>query len=249
VTRKAPPACIALIVVFLLAATPAAFAGKPGPGGSHCTRNAPGVIVDNNWQWGASGTFGLPGQRLTYALDVMNNDVGCSSSSFAVSVSAPGGFSVSLPTSTISLKSGSSAYLWAYVTSPTPIADGDYPLNVKVWRTGTSSPTGSYTSYYKVYSSDTVAPTLFWPNPWDGQVVTGSSYNMTVSSNDDHSVQKIELYVDGAYKTTTQCDDIAYTCQLYYKWSVGSPGAHTATFKSYDWLGNMAAMTVSFTVG
>jgi hypothetical protein len=62
-------------------------------------------------------------------------------------------------------------------------------------------------------------------------------------------VQKIDLYIDNVYKTTTQCDDIAYTCQLYYKWSVGSPGQHTATFKSYDWLGNTATMNVSFAVG
>jgi hypothetical protein len=242
VTSKAQAALVALVLAFAL--VPTAFAGKPG--GSRCTPNAPTVVVDNNYGWGQSGTYGLPGQRLTYAVDVFNNDVGCGSSTFAVSFSAPSGFSVSFPTSSISLKSGSSGYLWAYVTSPTTAANGDYPLVATATRAGTS---GSFTSYYKVYSSDTVAPTLFWPNPGDGQTITGRSYNFTVSSNDDHSVKQIELYVDGAYTTTTQCDDIAYTCQLYYKWSMGSPGQHTATFKSYDWLGNVAVMTVGFTVG
>ena len=121
---------------------------------------------------GQSGSFGLPGQRLTYAIDVMDNDVGCGSSTFALSLSAPSGFSVSLPTTTISLKSGSSGYLWVYVTSPATAADGDYPLVAKVTRGGTS---GSFTSYYKVYSSDTVAPALYWQNPADGQTISGRS--------------------------------------------------------------------------
>jgi hypothetical protein len=163
-----------------------------------------------------------------------------------VSFSAPSGFAVSFPASSISLKSGSSGYLWAYVTSPTTAADGNYPLVATVTRGSTS---GSFTSAYKVYSSDTVAPTLYWPNPADGQTITGRSYNFTVSSNDDHAVRQIELSIYGANVTTTQCDDIAYACQLYYKWPMGSPGHHTATFKSYDWLGNVATMTVGFTVG
>ena len=246
-TRTASAACIASAFVFLLgfAAVPA-LAGKGGPGG-RCARNAPSVSVDNNWAWGASGSFGLPGQRLAYAIDVSNNDVGCSGSSFAVGVTAPGGFSVSLPTSAISLKSASAGYLWAYVTSPTAIADGDYPVSVRVARAGTSSPTGSFTSYYKVYSYDTVAPTLYWPDPWDGATISGSTHSMTVSSYDDHAVQKLELYVDGAYKSATQCDDIAYTCQLFYNWAT-SAGQHTATFRSYDWLGNVGSTTVTFTV-
>jgi hypothetical protein len=84
----------------------------------------------------------------------------------------PNGFSVSMPTTTISLKSSTSAYLWAYVTSPTTAADGAYPLTFTVTRAGTSSPSSSYTSYYKVYSSDSTAPTLFWNNPGQGQTIT-----------------------------------------------------------------------------
>jgi hypothetical protein len=46
----------------------------------------------------------------------VNYDVGCASTNFVVSVTAPGGFSVSMPANTISLKSAASGYLWA--TSP-----------------------------------------------------------------------------------------------------------------------------------
>jgi len=181
-----------------------------------------------------------------YAIDVINYDVGCGSSSFVVSVSASGGFSVSPPTSTISLKSASSGYLWAYVTSPSVIADGDSPLTVTVQREG-STQTASTTSWYKVYSSDTVAPTLYWPSPGDGATITGRSYNVAASSNDDRAVKKIELYLDNAYVSTKACDNVSYTCQINYGWSTRL-GQHTATFKSYDWMGNVGVLTTTFTV-
>jgi hypothetical protein len=61
----------------------------------------------------------------------------------------------------------------------------------------------SAASVYKVYSSDNVAPTLYFPNPGDGQALHGSSYNFVVYSNDDHAVGKIELYIDNALQTAT----------------------------------------------
>lgn len=257
VTRRTPAARIALaavLVVFALVLVPAALAGKPGGGGGHggggggssCTQNAPGVYVDNTYAWAQYGSWGLPGQQLMYAVDVINYDVGCASSTFAVSVSAPGGFSVSVPTSTISLRAGGSGYVWAYVTAPSAIADGDYPVTVTVTRSGGSA--ASATSYYKVYSTDGTAPTLYWPNPGEGSTITGRSYNVTVSSNDDHAVRKIDVYIDNVLKSETLCDGIAYSCSLYYAWSPQS-GKHTATFKSYDWMGNVGLLTVSFTVG
>ena len=52
------------------------------------------------------------------------------------------------------------------------------------------------------------------------------------------------------YKSEVLCDDVSYTCQLNYSWSLGgATGQHTATFKSYDWMDNVGVSTVSFTVG
>jgi hypothetical protein len=254
---------IALVGALLaLALVPAALANSgANPGGntsttsasssktSGCTPGAPGVAVQNTYGWGLSGSWALPGQQVGYQVRVDDLDVGCGSTSFVLTVSAPDGFSVTVPTSTVSLRSGTSAYLWAHVTSPSFASDGDYPLTVTVTRSGTGS-AASQIAYYKVYSTDTAAPTLFWPNPWDGATLSGSSYNVVVWSNDDHAVRKIELYLDGAYRTTTVCDGVAYNCALSYKWSLRHVhGQHTATFKSYDWMGNVAAMTVTFTVG
>jgi Bacterial Ig domain len=221
---------------------------RSGPSG--CTQATPGVSVDNTWGWGQWGSWGLAGQERMYSVHVMNNDVGCGSSSFVINLSAPGGFSVSIPTSSITVSSRSSAYLSAHVTSPTWAANGDYPLTATVQRAG-EAPAASFTSYYRVYSSDNTLPTLFWPNPGDGTSISGRSYNVTVSSNDDHQVTKIELYLDAASAptATTLCDGIAYTCQLNYKWAIRRVhGQHTATFKSYDWVGNVGVLPVTFNV-
>jgi hypothetical protein len=259
VTRKTPAvriACSAAFLVLALALVPVALAGKgqggggKPSGGGTCTPSAPGVVVQNTFAWGQWGSWGFPGQKLGYFVQVINYDSGCGSSSFAVTVSTPSGFSVSIPTNTISLASGASGYLWAYVTAPSAIADGNYALTATATRSSTSTAaTGSSSTYYRVYSSDSVAPTLFWANPGDGTTVTGRSYNVAVSSSDDHAVQKIDLYIDNVYKSESLCDDVSYTCPLNYSWSLsGVTGQHTATFKSYDWMGNVGVSTVTFTV-
>src|SRR5436309_1472384 len=209
--RKPTPAgaAIAVVLALMFALVPAALAGKGGGGGGgSCAHNAPTVSVQNNWQWSASGSWALPGQRIGYMILLDNTDSGCGSSTFTLTVTAPSGFSVSVPTSTVSLGSGSYAYLWAYVTSPAGLADGDYPLTVSAART--NGPSASEPTAYKLYSSDTTVPTLFWPNPSDGTTISGRSYNLAVSSSDDHAVKKIDLYLDGAYVSTTTCDDITY---------------------------------------
>jgi Bacterial Ig domain len=244
-----------------LALVPAALAGGGATQGSKrhavaasriksggCTPGTPGVAVQNTYGWGQSGSWGLRGQRLGYQVRVDNLDVGCGSTTFTLTVSAPGGFSVEIPTSTVSLRSGTSAYLWVYATSPGDAVDGDYPLTVTVTRSA-SGATASQVTQYKVYSSDSAPPTLFFSNPSDGETLSGSSYTFAVWSNDDHAVQKIELYIDGVYRTTATCDGVAYNCALSYRWSLRHVhGQHTATFQSYDWWGNVATLPVTFTV-
>jgi Bacterial Ig domain len=233
----------------ITSAVPAALAGKPGGGGTggKCTRKPPRIAVDNTCKWGAWGSWGTAGQQLTYAMNVMNYDVGCRSSNFVVGVSAPSGFSTAVPTNTLTVKSSSSRYVYASVTSPATAAEGDYPLAFTVRRAG-GSDGGTFTSYYKVYSSDSAAPTLYWVSPGDGARISGASYIFSVTSEDDHAVKRIELYVDGTYRSTTVCDNVAYNCQMHAPTSVQGQGQHTATFKSYDWFGNIGTLTVGFTV-
>ncbi len=253
-------ASLAALALFLPAALGANGGGGKGKGGggggaasqssttSGCTPSAPQVLVQNSYGWNQSGSWGRRGDTLGYQIQIIDQDSGCASSSFVLSVSAPTGFSVNVPTSTVSLKPGGYVYLWAYVASPSDALDGDYPLTVTVSRAG--APGAAATTYYKVYSTDTTPPTLFWWNPWDGATLSGSSYNVVVWSSDDHAVQRIELYIDGSLRTTMKCDDVDYNCALSYKWSLRhARGKHTATFKSYDWMDNSATQTVTFTVG
>ena len=222
--------------------------GGGGKGGSgSCTQAAPTVVVENNYGWSQWGSWGMPGQELTYAVKVINYDAGCGSSNFEVTVSAPNGFTVSPQTSTVSVASSSSAYVWTSVTSPADAAEGTYPVTASVARAGGETPVSQFTSKYMVYSSDETTPTLFWQNPADGSTISGRSYNVTVSSKDDHAVQRVELYMDGAHVATTQCGTITYVCQLHHAWSP-SRGQHTATFRSIDWMGNAADLSVSFSV-
>lgn len=229
-----------------------AMAAAGGHGGttSVCTPSEPRVSIDNTWAWAAPGSWGMPGQQLTYAIDVFNNDVGCGSSSFSVALSAPDGFPASMPSSTITLSSASTGYVWAYVTSPMTAADGSYPVTAAVQRVGSSSPAASSgTNYYKVYSSDTVPPKVYWMNPSDGGALSGRSAYVGFASSDDHAVKRLDLSIDGVSVGSTVCADISSECQLSYKWSIRRvSGQHTATFTSTDWMGNVATQTSTFTV-
>jgi hypothetical protein len=227
----------------------AAKGGKGGGGTTVCTQSAPRASIDNAFAWASPGSWGMPGQELRYAIDIFNNDVGCGSSSFVVTVSADPGLAVSMPSNTITLGSASSAYVWAHVTSPTTAADGDYPLTATVERVGSSGAASSGVSAYKVYTSDTVAPTLFWINPSDGGSLSGRTAYVGFASKDDHAVKEMSIAVDGAAVASTICGNVASDCQLSYAWSIGRVrGQHTATFTSTDWMGNVATQTTTFTV-
>jgi hypothetical protein len=248
--RIAQIACIGVFVLTLVFA-PAAVAVRPAePGASAgCTPSAPGTSIANTWAWASPGSWGLPGQQLGYAVNVSNRDLGCGSTTFAVSMSAPSGFSVSMPQSTITLNSAASGYVWANVTSPNPVADGDYPLTVTVERAGAPGSGSSATSFYKVYSSDTVAPRLYWMNPANGGALSGRTANVGFASSDDHALRQLDLFVDNNLVATKLCDNLSYECQVSYKWSIRRVrGQHTATFRSTDWLGNVSSQTSTFTV-
>jgi hypothetical protein len=218
-----------------------ALAGKSG-----CTRNAPALAVDNNYGWGAWGSWGLAGQKIPYSIRITNQDSGCRASSFVVDLSGPDGFTVSLPTNTISLRAARQGYLWADVTSPASAADGDYQLTATARRVGGSDDAAPFATLYRVYSADSEPPTLFWPNPGDGQTVSARSYAFVASSRDDHDVKTMDLSIDGTTTTTITCDNVDYTCTLSDQLSV-EPGQHTAKFRAHDWMGNVASLTVSFT--
>jgi hypothetical protein len=82
-------------------------------------------------------------------------------------------------------------------------------VSASVQRAGASAPDSSLTSWFKVYSSDTAAPTLFWPAPGDGATITGRSYNVGIDANDDHSVKRLEVYIDNVLVMGKECSDVS----------------------------------------
>ena len=211
------------------------------------TQSEPRVSIDNTWAWASPGSWGMPGQQLKYAIDVFNNDVGCGSSSFVVSVRA------------------------GRVLGLDPVEHDHAQLGVHRLRVGVrdlarhgrrrrlpadaSRSSGRErrarrpsTSYYKVYSSDTVAPKLYWTNPADGGALSGRTTYVGFASSDDHAVKKLDLS-STAPGGATLCDNVSSDCQVSYKWSIRRVhGQHTATFRSTDWMGNVATQTATFTV-
>lgn len=246
--RIAHPAFIGVLVL-ALTLVPAAVARPTDLGAPGCTQGAPRASIGNTWAWASPGSWGVPGQQLKYALNVTNTDVGCGSSNLVVSMSAPSGFSVSLSQSTVTLNSAASAPVWAYVTSPTGAVDGDYPLTVTVERAGAPGSGSSSTSFYKVYSSDSVAPRLYWMNPSNGGALSGRTAYVGFASSDDHALRQLDVFLDNALVATTLCANVSYECQASYKWSIRRVrGQHTATFRSTDWMGNFSTQTSTFTV-
>lgn len=237
---------IALLTFGLIAG--GAFAGK---GGGGCTPAAPRVAIENTYAWSSWGSYGVAGQTLHFQVSVSNYDDGCRASTFVVDVTAPDGFTVSLPTDTVSLRGGRTAYLSAWVTSPDGAANGDYRIEASAARAGgteeTAADGGAFTSYYMVYSSDEAAPDLFWASPGDGSSINGRSFNIGVTARDNRAVKRVDLFLDDVLVSTVDCDGIAFSCQLVHPWST-SPGSHVATFKARDWMGNVSERTSAFTV-
>ena len=225
-TRRVAHAAQIGALVLALALVPAGLAAKGGGGGGgNCTRNAPDVFIDNNSGWSPWGSWGMPGQQLKYGMLVTNRDVGCRASSFTISVAAPDGFSVSIPTTTISLRSSTtSTYLWAHVTSPSAIARRRLPAHSQrhpgEWL-------GRHVSHELLQGllvrHDRAEAVLAEPD----------------AGTDDHRLlvqrrrlvrrrpcrPKIDFYMDGAYMSSTACDNLSYTCSSATSCGWAPPGS------------------------
>jgi chitodextrinase len=93
--------------------------------------------------------------------------------------------------------------------------------------------------------ADTTAPTATINSPTNGSSIKGlKKVNISASATDNNVVIKIELYIDGALKTTVT------TTNLSYNWSINrsvASGSHTITVKAYDAAGNVGQSSVSVT--
>jgi thermitase len=93
--------------------------------------------------------------------------------------------------------------------------------------------------------ADTTAPTVTINSPANGASIAGQKkVNISASASDNNVVIKIELYIDGALKTTVTTPNLSYT------WSINrnvKAGSHTITVKAYDAAGNVGQSSVIVT--
>jgi hypothetical protein len=93
------------------------------------------------------------------------------------------------------------------------------------------------------YTTDTAPPTVSVTAPAGGAVVSApGTVNITATASDAaSSVTKVELYIDGALKTTLT------TSPYNYAWSTGgvSLGSHTIQAKAYDSFNNIGTTTLT----
>ena len=92
---------------------------------------------------------------------------------------------------------------------------------------------------------DTTPPTTSITAPANGATVSGT-INVTATASDNVGVTKMEIYIDGALKTSN-----TNATSLTYSWNTTTVanGAHTITSKAYDAANNVGtSSTVSVTV-
>jgi hypothetical protein len=92
---------------------------------------------------------------------------------------------------------------------------------------------------------DTTPPTTSITTPTNGATVSGT-INVTATASDNVGVTKMEIYIDGALKTSN-----TNATSLTYSWATTgvANGAHTITSKAYDAANNVGtSATVNVTV-
>ncbi len=128
----------------------------------------------------------------------------------------------------------------------TAVANGSHTIQSKAY--DAAGNVGSSTTITVTVSNsapDTTPPTTSITAPANGATVSGT-INVTATASDNVGVTKMEIYIDGALKTSN-----TNATSLTYSWNTttAANGAHTITSKAYDAANNVGtSSTVSVTV-
>jgi Bacterial Ig domain len=242
------PRLLLPVVLFATTAVGAVVFMEANAASRRCVPAQPQVSIQNTYGWSQFGSWAAPGETYPYDVVVYNQDVNCRAARFNLASTLPSGFTMDMPTTSLSIKSSSFALLHLHVTSPATTADGDYAFQEKVWRDLDPSSEGFGNSIYKVYSKDTQPPVFGWWSPADGQTVADNPA-FTVSLSDEHRVRRLELYIDGVPIYAKDYDPIVqYNMSFQYTWPTKgvARGLHTMRAVGYDGSGNRADWTTSF---
>jgi Bacterial Ig domain/NPCBM-associated, NEW3 domain of alpha-galactosidase len=202
-----------------------------------CVHTNPTVTLSPSTQSAEGGT------AMTYSVSVTNNDAGCSSSTFNLQASVPGGWSASFANPLLTLAVGASASTTLTVTSPVTASPSSYSLGATA-ANGAYSGSASATYSVVVVAADTTAPLVTVTAPVNGAVVPRNTpVSITAGATDDRGVVKVEFYV--ASKLIASDTNAPYAAI----WKVSGKAGASYVLKAvaYDQAGNKTSSTISVT--
>jgi hypothetical protein len=142
--------------------------------------------------------------------------------------------------------SNTNATSLTYSWNTTAVANGSHTLQSKAYdAAGNIGSSATITVTVSNSAPDTTPPTTSITAPANGATVSGT-INVTATASDNVGVTKMEIYIDGALKTSNTS-----ATSLTYSWNTttASNGAHTITSKAYDAANNVGtSSTVNVTV-
>ncbi len=135
-----------------------------------------------------------------------------------------------------------SPYSFSWDTAGYP--DGSYTLEAHAYDGSGNVGQSSVVNITVANAIDTVAPTVSITNPANGLSITGlKKVTINVAASDNTGVARIELYIDGALKTTISSPSLSWT------WNIGrvASGQHIILAKVYDAAGNVGSVSTTVT--
>ncbi|QQS19891.1 carboxypeptidase regulatory-like domain-containing protein [Candidatus Saccharibacteria bacterium] len=137
------------------------------------------------------------------------------------------------------LKATSTATPYSLSLATANLSNASHSLTVKAYDKSNNVSTMSPAVNVTVQNGDSTSPTVTITTPQNGTTV-GGLVNVAATATDNVGVTKIELYVDGMLKSSTNS----------YVWdtTATSNGSHSILARTYDATGNSATQTVQVTV-
>ncbi|MBI1919825.1 MAG: S8 family serine peptidase [Geobacter sp.] len=134
----------------------------------------------------------------------------------------------------------SSPYSFYWDTAGYP--DGSCTLEARAYDAAGNVGQSSLVSVKVANAKDTVAPAVSITSPADGSSIAGlKRLTVNVAASDNTGVTRIDLYVDGALKTTSSSATLSWAWNL----RTVATGQHSILAKAYDAAGNAATTSIT----
>jgi hypothetical protein len=199
--------------------------------GTACGRTAPSVTLTPRDQSGPAGS------ALNYDVAVVNNDATtCAASTFALTRSAPSGWTSSISAASVQIAPGTTGHATLTMTSPAGAAAGLYGFNVTV--SDSANPlhnaltSGTYAVATATQGADTVQPTA--PAELTARVKNRAATLSWQPASDNVAVAGYRVWRDGIVISTT-------TSTTLVDGALAVASTYTYFVTAYDAAGNLSA--------